>query len=77
MNDEKLDALLEAVTENTTTLIDVQQQTAATSASTKDARTYVQTIAKQTSWETNGQVIASVLTNECLVPMVAKRRLCR
>ena len=63
MNDEKLDALLEAVTENTTTLIDVQQQTAATSASTKDARTYVQKIAKQTSWETNGQVIASVLTN--------------
>lgn len=63
MNDEKLDALLEAVTENTTTLIDVQQQTAATSASTKDARTYVQKIAKQTSWETNGTVIASVLTN--------------
>jgi len=28
MSDEKLDALLEAVAENTTTLIDVQQQAA-------------------------------------------------
>ena len=62
MNDEKLDALLEAMAENTTTLIDVQKQSAATSASTKDARTYVQTIAKQTSWETNGKAIAAVLT---------------
>ena len=62
MNDEKLDALLEAVAENTTTLIDVQQQAAATSASTKDARTYVQSIAKQTSWEANGKAIAAVLT---------------
>ena len=61
MNDQKLDALLEAVAENTTTLIDVQQQAAATSASTKDARTYVQTIAKQTSWETNGKAIAAIL----------------
>jgi hypothetical protein len=48
--------------ENTTTLIDVQKQSAATSASTKDARTYVQTIAKQTSWETNGRAIAATLT---------------
>lgn len=62
MNDQKLDALLEAVAENTTTLIDVQQQAAATSASTKDARNYIQTVARQTSWETNGKVIASVLT---------------
>ncbi|MFT4742063.1 MAG: hypothetical protein ACI91Z_000034 [Yoonia sp.] len=62
MNDEKLDALLEAMAENTTTLIDVQKQSAATSASTKDARTYVQSIAKQTSWETNGKAIAAVLT---------------
>lgn len=62
MSDEKLDALLEAMAENTTTLIDVQKQSAATSTSTKDARTYVQSIAKQTSWETNGKVIASVLT---------------
>ena len=62
MNDEKLDALLEAMAENTTTLIDVQKQSAATSASTKDARNYIQTVARQTSWETNGQVIASVLT---------------
>lgn len=62
MNDQKLDALLEAVAENTTTLIDVQQQAAATTASTKDARNYIQTVARQTSWETNGKVIASVLT---------------
>lgn len=62
MNDEKLDALLEAVAENTTTLIDVQKQAAATSASAKDSRTYVQNIAKQTDWATNGKVIASVLT---------------
>jgi len=62
MTDEKLDALLEAMAENTTTLIDVQKQSAATSASTKDARTYVQTIAKQTSWEANGKAIAAVLT---------------
>ncbi len=62
MTDEKLDALLEAMAENTTTLIDVQKQSAATSASTKDARTYVQTIAKQTSWETNGRAIAATLT---------------
>ncbi len=62
MSDEKLDALLEAVAENTTTLIDVQQQTAATSASTKDARTYVQKIAKQTSWETNSKAIAATMT---------------
>lgn len=62
MSDEKLDALLEAVAENTTTLIDVQQQAAATSASTKDARTYVQKIAKQTSWETNSKAIAATMT---------------
>ena len=62
MNDEKLDALLEAMAENTTTLIDVQKQSAATSASTKDARTYVQTIAKQTDWTKNGRAIAAVLT---------------
>jgi hypothetical protein len=62
MSDEKLDALLEAVAENTTTLIDVQQQAAATSASTKDARTYVQKIAKQTSWETNSRAIAATMT---------------
>ena len=62
MSDEKLDALLEAMAENTTTLIDVQKQSAATSASTKDARTYVQTIAKQTDWTKNGRAIAAVLT---------------
>jgi hypothetical protein len=62
VTDEKLDALLEAVAENTTTLIDVQKQAAATSASAKDSRTYVQNIAKQTDWVTNGKAIASVLT---------------
>jgi hypothetical protein len=62
MSDKKLDALLEAMAENTTTLIDVQKQSAATSASTKDARTYVQTIAKQTDWTKNGRAIAAVLT---------------
>ena len=45
-----------------TTLIDVQQQAAATSASTKDARTYVQKIAKQTSWEANSKAIAATMT---------------
>lgn len=60
--EEKLDALLEAVTENTTTLIDVQKQAASTSASAKDSRTYVQNIANQTNWATNGKAIAAVLT---------------
>ncbi|MCF7779004.1 hypothetical protein GLP59_15365 [Sulfitobacter sp. M220] len=74
MNDQKLDALLEAVAENTTTLIDVQQQAAATSASSKDARNYIQTVARQTSWETNGKVIASVLTAalEKITPRAAR-----
>lgn len=62
MNDEKLDALLEAMAENTTTLIDVQKQSASTSASVKDARNYIQTVARQTSWEANGKAIAAVLT---------------
>ena len=60
--DEKLDALVFATAENTTTLIDVQKQAASTSASVKDARTYVQTIARQTSWKTNGEAIAAILT---------------
>ncbi len=62
MNDEKLDVLLEVVAENTTTLIKVEEQSAATSASVKDARQYIQTVARQTSWETNGKAIAAVLT---------------
>jgi len=62
MDDEKLDALLEAMAENTTTLIKVEEQSAATSASVKDARQYIQTVARQTSWETNGKAIAAVLT---------------
>jgi len=62
MSDEKLDVLLEVVAENTTTLIKVEEQSAATSASVKDARQYIQTVARQTSWETNGKAIAAVLT---------------
>ena len=62
MTDEKLDVLLEVVAENTTTLIKVEEQSAATSASVKDARQYIQTVARQTSWETNGKAIAAVLT---------------
>ena len=62
MSDEKLDALLEAMAENTTTLIDVQKQAAATSASAKDSRTYVQNIARQTDWASNGKAIAIILT---------------
>lgn len=60
--DEKLDALVSATAENTTTLLDVQKQAATTAASVKDARTYVQTIARQTSWETNGEAVAAILT---------------
>ena len=60
--DEKLDAVLETVAENTTTLIDVQQQAAATSASVKDARTYIATVARNTAWEANGEKIAATLS---------------
>jgi gamma-glutamylcysteine synthetase len=60
--DEKLDALLETMAENTATLIDVQQQAAATSASVKDARNYIQTVARQMSWDANGKAIAAVMT---------------
>ncbi|MCF7702469.1 hypothetical protein [Loktanella sp. M215] len=59
--DEKINALLDATAENTTKLIAVQQQTAATAASVQDARVYVQTIAKQTNWETNGKAISVIL----------------
>jgi hypothetical protein len=47
--------------ENTTTLIDVQHQAAATAASVKDARTYMATVVKNTDWEANGKKIAAIL----------------
>lgn len=49
LQDEKLDAVLETVAENTTTLFDLQKQAAATSASVKDARTYIATVARNTA----------------------------
>ena len=61
--DEMLDALVSVTAENTTTLIDVQKQAAATAASVKDARTYMATVVKNTDWEANGQKIAAILDN--------------
>jgi hypothetical protein len=59
--DEMLEALVSVTAENTTTLIDVQHQAAATAASVKDARTYIATVVKNTDWETNGRKIAAIL----------------
>ena len=56
-----LEALVSVTAENTTTLIDVQHQAAATAASVKDARTYMATVIKNTDWETNGKKIAAIL----------------
>lgn len=61
--DEKMDAVLETVAENTTTLFDVQKQAAATAASVKDARGYIQTTARNTDWDANAEKIAAVLTD--------------
>lgn len=61
--DEMLEALVSVTAENTTTLIDVQHQAAATAASVKDARTYMATVVKNTDWETNGKKIAAILDN--------------
>ena len=61
--DEMLDTLVSVTAENTTTLIDVQKQAAATAASVKDARTYMATVVRNTDWETNGQKIAAILDN--------------
>ena len=61
--DEKVDALLETMAENTTTLFDVQEQAAATAVAVKNARTYVQPVAKNTDWGINGEMIATVLTD--------------
>jgi hypothetical protein len=58
-----LEALVSVTAENTTTLIDVQHQAAATAASVKDARTYMATVVKNTDWETNGKKIAAILDN--------------
>ena len=64
--DEMLEALVSVTAENTTTLIDVQHQAAATAASVKDARTYMATIVKNTDWETNGKKIAAILDKALL-----------
>jgi len=64
--DEMLEALVSVTAENTTTLIDVQHQAAATAASVKDARTYMATVVKNTDWETNGKKIAAILDNAML-----------
>ena len=61
--DEMLETLVSVTAENTTTLIDVQHQAAATAASVKDARTYMATVVKNTDWETNGKKIAAILDN--------------
>ena len=59
--DEMLEALVSVTAENTTTLIDVQHQAAATAASVKYARTYMATGVKNTDWETNGKKISAIL----------------
>jgi uncharacterized protein YfcZ (UPF0381/DUF406 family) len=59
--DEMLEALVSVTAENTTTLIDVQHQAAATAASVKDARIYMATVVKNTDWETNGKKISAIL----------------
>ncbi|MFG6535654.1 MULTISPECIES: hypothetical protein [unclassified Sulfitobacter] len=59
--DEMLEALVSVTAENTTALIDVQHQAAATAASVKDARTYMATVVKNTDWETNGKKISAIL----------------
>ena len=64
--DEMLEALVSVTAENTTTLIDVQRQAAATAASVKDARTYMATVVKNTDWETNGKKIAAILDKALL-----------
>lgn len=56
-----LEALVSVTAENTTTLIDVQHQAAATAASVKDARTYMATVVKNTDWEANGKKISVIL----------------
>jgi hypothetical protein len=60
--EEQLDAVVDTLAENTTTLLALQAQIAETSAAVNSARTYIQAVVKQTSWETNGKAIASVLT---------------
>ena len=61
LNDQMMEALVSVTAENTTTLIDVQKQAAATAASVKDARTYIARVAANTDWEANGHRIAAVL----------------
>lgn len=61
LNDQMLEALVSVTAENTTTLINVQKQAAATAASVKDARTYIARVAANTDWEANGHRIAAVM----------------
>lgn len=61
LNDQMMEELISVTAENTTTLIDVQKQSAATAASVKDARTYIAKIAANTDWEANGHRIAAVM----------------
>jgi ElaB/YqjD/DUF883 family membrane-anchored ribosome-binding protein len=60
MSDEKLDAVIDALTENTTTLGGIGTQSAKTARAMTDARTYIQTVARNTDWEKNSNNIALV-----------------
>ena len=61
LNDQMMEELVSVTAENTTTLIDVQKQAAATAASVKDARTYIARVAANTDWEANAHRIAAVM----------------
>jgi len=61
LNDQMMEELVSVTAENTTTLIDVQKQAAATAASVKDARTYIARVAANTDWEANAHRIATVM----------------
>ena len=61
LNDQMMEELVSVTAENTTTLINVQKQAAATAASVKDARTYIAKVAANTDWEANAHRIAAVM----------------
>jgi hypothetical protein len=61
LNDQLMEELVSVTAENTTTLIDVQKQAAATAASVKDARTYIAKVAANTDWEANADRFVSIL----------------
>lgn len=60
-NEDVMETLLSVTAENTTTLLDVQNQAATTAAAVKDARTYIADVVKNTSWENNSKRIKAVL----------------